>query len=174
MTEMQNTAYADAILLIAGAEGVDDIEDRLGAFRGALSGAPELATTLGDPGIPVARRLQIVEDLLGDRSAPAVASIASLLVSNGRLDDLSAIADAVVEQKAAARGESVAEVRSAVALTADQIDRLAEALTRRTGRPVTVRNVVDPSVVGGVVTEIGDTLIDGSVRSRLTQLREAF
>jgi len=68
----------------------------------------------------------------------------------------------------------IAEVRSAVALSSEQISRLAEALKQQTNSDVSIRNIVDPSVVGGIVTQIGDTLLDGSVRTRLNQLREAF
>ncbi|MCB1259187.1 MAG: ATP synthase F1 subunit delta, partial [Acidimicrobiales bacterium] len=69
---------------------------------------------------------------------------------------------------------SVAEVRSAVELSEEQRTRLASALSAKLGRDVDVVVVVDPSVVGGLVTQVGDTVIDGSVRTRLAQLKEAF
>jgi F-type H+-transporting ATPase subunit delta len=65
-----------------------------------------------------------------------------------------------------------AEVRSAVPLDEDQRRRLAEALSAATGRAVEVKVVVDPEVLGGVVAQVGDTVIDGSVRARLDELRE--
>ena len=65
-------------------------------------------------------------------------------------------------------------MRSAIALSDDQQQRLAEALQRATGKDVTVKVIVDPSVMGGLVTRIGDEVIDGSVRTRINQLREAF
>jgi F-type H+-transporting ATPase subunit delta len=68
----------------------------------------------------------------------------------------------------------VAEVRSAVELTADQQHRLAAAIERATGKQVEVKVVVDPSVLGGAVTTVGDTVIDGSVRTRLDQLKQTF
>ena len=64
--------------------------------------------------------------------------------------------------------------RQAVALTDDQRGRLAEALAKAIGRPVEVKVIIDPSVMGGIITQIGDTVIDGSVRHRLGQLREAI
>ena len=70
--------------------------------------------------------------------------------------------------------KAVATVRSAVDLTVEQRDRLVAAINTRTGREVEVKVVIDPSVLGGVVTEIGDDIIDGSVRRRLNQLRESF
>ena len=79
-----------------------------------------------------------------------------------------------MQRSAASAGETVAEVRSAVALSDEQLRQLTEALSARTNRRITVRNIVDPTVLGGIVTTIGDSVLDGSVRTRLNQLREAF
>ena len=62
---------------------------------------------------------------------------------------------------AAEANKEVAEVRSAVPLTDDQRKRLADALNKATGKEVEVKVVVDPSVLGGVVAQVGDTVIDG-------------
>jgi F-type H+-transporting ATPase subunit delta len=75
---------------------------------------------------------------------------------------------------AAEQQKAVAEVRSAIELTPDQRERLAAAISSATGKQVEVKVVVDPSVLGGIVTTVGDTVIDGSVRSRLEQLKQAF
>ena len=68
----------------------------------------------------------------------------------------------------------VARVRSAIELTDEQQSRLADAIAAATGTEVDVRVIVDPTVMGGVITELGDDIIDGSVRSRLNQMRESF
>ena len=85
-----------------------------------------------------------------------------------------AIVDRLLELTAASGDRHVAEVRSAVALTDDQKARLAASLKAATGKDVDIVVIVDPSVLGGIVTQIGDTVIDGSVRHRLAQLRESF
>ena len=95
----------------------------------------------------------------------------SLVVGAGRAGDFPAIARALVAKLATASGRDVAEVRSAVALSEDQVARLTASLKQATGKDVDVRVTVDPSVLGGVVTTIGDTVIDGSVRSRLAQVK---
>jgi F-type H+-transporting ATPase subunit delta len=77
-----------------------------------------------------------------------------------------------VKKAAEARSRVAAEVRSAVPLDEDQRTRLAAALGRATGRAVDVKVVIDPEVLGGVVAQVGDTVIDGSVRARLDELRE--
>ena len=63
-------------------------------------------------------------------------------------------------------------MRTAIELTEDQRQRLAEALGRSTGKNIDVKVIVDPSVLGGIVTQIGDVVIDGSVRYRIAQLKE--
>jgi F-type H+-transporting ATPase subunit delta len=98
--------------------------------------------------------------------------MASFVVGIGRGHDLPAIVTRFVELATATRQREVAEVRSAVALDDTQRDRLAAALSRATGKQVEVRVIVDPAVLGGVVARIGDTVIDGSVRNRLAQLKE--
>jgi F-type H+-transporting ATPase subunit delta len=97
-----------------------------------------------------------------------------MVVGAGRASELPSIVDAFIERSAASRNKAVATVRAAVDLTADQRDRLTAAIKVSTGKDVEIRVVEDPSVLGGVITEIGDDIIDGSVRRRLNQLRESF
>jgi F-type H+-transporting ATPase subunit delta len=68
----------------------------------------------------------------------------------------------------------VAEVRSAVPLDDQQVAKIAAALGRATKKNIEVRVVVDPSLMGGIVATIGDTVIDGTVRHRLEQLKETL
>jgi F-type H+-transporting ATPase subunit delta len=175
MSDTRITAYADALLSIGRAEGASvEMEDELFRFSRSLETNDELRTVLSDPHIPAARRQQIVEDLLDGKATAATVASVSMIVGAGRVSDLGKIVDEVVARSASNRGEQVAEVRSAVALTKEQQDRLTTALAARTNGPITVRNIVDPTVLGGIVTTIGDSVLDGSIRTRLTQLRDAF
>lgn len=168
-------AYAEALFAVTRVEGNHErVEDELFRFARALESSEELQGALGDPATPAARRQQIVEDLLGTAADRTTVGIVSLLVSVGRSKDIPEIVDAFVERVAQQSGRRIATVRSAVELTPDQQQRLAAALRSSVGSDVTVKVIVDPSVLGGIVTEIGDTVIDGSVRRRLHQLREAF
>ncbi len=72
------------------------------------------------------------------------------------------------------RNHALAEVRTAVDLTDEQRRRLAEALSRATGRTVDLKVVVDPSVIGGVVARVGDEVFDGSIASRLEDAKQAL
>ncbi len=175
MSDSRTSAYADAFFAVAAAEGnVSEVEDELFRFARVLEGHDDLRSALTDPHIPAARRQQIVEDLLGGKATTVTTALVSMLVGAGRIGELPRIVEQLASRSSAAGGATIAEVRSAVALTDDQQARLAAAISAKTGHEVTVRNIVDPAVVGGVVTRVGDAVIDGSVRTRLSQLRDAF
>jgi F-type H+-transporting ATPase subunit delta len=167
--------YANALFEVARVEGsLNEVEDELFRFARALEANDELRNTLTDEAIPVARRQGVVESLLGDKASPVTTNLVGFIVGAGRGRQLPQIIDRLVERAAEAKDSVVAEVRSAIALTDDQTTRLAEALGKASGKRVQVKVIVDPSVLGGLVAQIGDTVIDGSVRARLDQLREAI
>lgn len=175
MADDRTTAYAEALFAVARAEGpLAEIEDELFRVAQVIRGNDELRDKLADPHIPVATRQQIVVDLLGGKAQPATTNLVSLVVGNGRVRDLPAIVDALVSKVAQEANKEVAEVRSAIPLTDDQRSRLADALGKATGKQVEVKVIVDPSIKGGVIAQVGDTVIDGSVRRRLDQLKHAL
>jgi F-type H+-transporting ATPase subunit delta len=175
MTDERTTAYATALFGVARSEGnLSEVEDELFRFARLLDANDELRTTLTNPGLEVSRRQQIVEDLLGGKAHPITTSLVSLVVGTGRSRDLTAIIDELVQLSAAEGNKELAEVRSAVELTDDQKTRLAAALGQATGKQVELKVIIDPSVLGGLVAQVGDTVIDGSVKTRLAQLKTAF
>ena len=172
MTTGRQDAYASALFEIARAEGnLERVEAELFEVARAVERSEELRSKLTDQAIPVELRQGIVEDLLKGRAMPVTHALVSFVIGAGRGRDLPAIVDRLVERTAEARQEVVAEVRSAVPLTEDQRNRLAAALGARTSLKVSVKVIVDPAVLGGLVAQVGDTIIDGSIRSRLDQLR---
>lgn len=168
-------AYAAALFEVARAEGsLETVEEELFRVARTIEGSDELRSTLTDRAVPVEMRQGIVEDLLGSRASSVTTALVSFVVGSGRSKDLPAIIDRLVERAAEERSQAVAEVRSAIPLDDDQKTRLAAALGKATGKNISVKVVVDPSILGGIVAQVGDTVIDGSVRTRLNQLREAL
>jgi F-type H+-transporting ATPase subunit delta len=175
MADDRTLAYAEALFNVARAEGtLADVEDELFRFSQTLQGSDELREALTDAAIPVARRQQIVEDLLGGKASPTTVALVSLVVGTGRARELPAIIRELVDMSAAEANKAVAEVRSAIPLNQDQRDRLAKALGEATGLQVALKVVIDPAVKGGIVAQVGDTVIDGSVRTKLERLRKAL
>ena len=172
MSDPRIDGYARGLFEIARAEGtLDEVEDELFRFARSFESSDALRTALSDEQIPPAKRQAIIEDLLGGKATSTTTQLISMVVGSGRTRDLPAIVDLLVARASSAKHQEVAEVRTAVALTADQQTRLAAALVNATGKQVNLKVVVDPSVLGGIVATVGDTVIDGSVRTRIDQLK---
>ncbi len=165
--------YASALLDIATAEG-EGVADEIYRAALALAGNAELIDVLADSRIPTERKQGIIDDLLGTRASKITVAAITFLIAAGQARHLGDIAKKLAELAAEAEGEVVAEVRAPLDLDADQIDRLSAALSKATGKRVQVKVIVDPSVIGGVVAKVGDTVLDGSVQNRFAELREQW
>ena len=166
-------AYAQAFFGVARAEQQGTaVEDDLFRFARAIEANDELRGALGDRNVPAERRIAVVEELMGGAAVPVSVGLVSMVVGADRAGELPAVVDRFLELSAEVRRHDVAEVRAAVPLDDGLRDRLASALSEATGKQIEVKVVVDPSVLGGVVARIGDTVIDGTVRHRLEQLKE--
>src|SRR5690348_928721 len=165
-------AYAEALFTVAQAEGnLAEVEDELFRFARILEGSDELRMALTDSQLPAERRQAVVEELLEGKALPTTRALVSFVVAAGRTSELPSIVERFVRLSAQERQHEVAEVRTAVALDDRQRARLADALGKATGKQVEIKVIVDPTVLGGVIARIGDTVIDGSVRTRIEQLK---
>jgi F-type H+-transporting ATPase subunit delta len=172
MSDARIDGYARALFEVARAEGtLDEVEDELFRFARSFEASDELRNALTDEMIPAGKRQAIVEDLLGGKATGTTTQLVSMVVGSGRGRDLPAIIDKLVARASSSKNLEVAEVRSAVALTDDQQARLKAALANATGKQVSLKVVVDQSVLGGLVATVGDTVIDGTVRTRVEQLK---
>jgi len=149
---------------------LDDLEDELFRFSRIVRGEPALRDAISNRSVAVERRRELVRELLASRaSQPAMRLSEQALMGRHR-----SVGVALAEyQRIAAehRSRVVAIVRSAVALTDAEKERLADVLGRQAGREVHLNVVIDPEVVGGVRVELGDEVIDGTVVGRLEDAR---
>ena len=175
MSVAQINAYVVAMFEIASAnDAVSAVEDDMFRLARAIESNEQLRAALNDTSLPADRRQNIVEQLLGGKAHNVTVQLVSLLVGTGHISLLPQVADALVKRASSSKQLEVAEVRSAVALTDAQKARLAEALGKAAGKPVNLKVVVDPSVIGGLVATIGDEVIDDTVRTRLDQVKSRF
>jgi len=164
--------YADALFGLASAESqLERVESELYSLARAVEGSAELTDALSDPNLPSERLQTLMSEVLAGRAAPVTREAVSLLIRLNRLSDLVAIADRLAEKAALSRGRKIAEVRSAVPLSPDTVARLEDVLSKVVGHPVEARVVVDTEVLGGLVARVGDLVVDGTVRSRMNQVR---
>ena len=173
MADQLVTGYAEALFRVVQAEGeLERVEDELFRFGKLLEQNHELKQALSDQGLDKAQREKVLEELLADKVSPHTLGLLTFIVAQGRARQLPQILEHVSQLAAEARKSVVAEVRSAVPLDDAQQAKLAEALSKATNKNVTVKVIVDPAIIGGVVAKVGDTVIDGSIKRRLDQLKE--
>ena len=165
--------YAEALFSIVRAEDeLGRVEDELFHFGKLLESNHELKQALSDKSIDKDQRAKVLEEILSGKVSPHTLGLLEFIVAQGRARQLPQILDELSDLAAEARSSVVAEVRSAVPLDDAQRRDLADALSKATGKKVEVKVLVDPSVIGGIVAKVGDTVIDGTVRRRLEQLKE--
>ncbi|MGH3557823.1 MAG: F0F1 ATP synthase subunit B/delta, partial [Mycobacterium sp.] len=169
-----------ALLMRAERAGrVDDVEDQLFRFGRILDAQPRLAILLGDYAVPAEGRVQLLRNILesaGEDVNPIAAALLTQTVELLRDQPAEAAVHGLAEVAVARRGEVVADVSAAAALSDAQRTRLTEVLSRIYGHPVTVQLQIDPELLGGLSISVGDEIIDGTLSSRIatadTQLPE--
>jgi F-type H+-transporting ATPase subunit delta len=162
--------YAQALFGLAQDQGKED------AWLGQLTeasdalAAPTVALYLSVPRVPMADKLSAVGNLTA-RADSLLTNAVSLLAERGSLALLPAIVLEYGARLNESQGRAQAQVTTAVALSDTQRDRLGGLLRDMLERDVVIEAAVDPEVIGGVVVQVGDQIIDGSVRARLEALK---
>jgi len=183
LTDLASNRWSDPADLLEGIEELGlrvasesardvPLDAELFTIGRAVASDSELEFALGSKLSPATSKMQIVDRLLGGKASPQTVAIVGHLVQQPRGRRIGELlrnaADVVAEQ----RGFEIATVTSASPLSAAQLDRLVRGLEVQYGRPLRANTIVDPAVLGGVRVQIGDDVIDGSVASRLSSLRQ--
>lgn len=143
------------------------------AFAAEVAADPRVTTLFGDPRLtgPDLIALVLPPDEAGDSP---FASFVQVLADNGRLPVLPEIGALFEELKQEAERTLTVNVRSAAPIDASEADKLKDALKRRFGRDIELRQSIDSSMLGGAIIDAGDVVIDGSVRGGLARLEQAL
>jgi len=164
--------YATALLQDIPDKGaLGDVEDELFRFMRIVGGSGELLGVLSNREVDAATRRSLVEDLLRGRASSTTTRLAAYATQVGRPRDYENLLAHLVDRVAAESNRRLATVRTAIDLDEDRRRHLAAALSRVAGHDVDIRVTVDPTVLGGFVATIGDTVVDGSTRHRLDLLK---
>lgn len=161
--------YAEAMLDIAVSEG------GFAAYRPAfeaLGGIDRAALQmLRDPSVPLERRL--AGAAATTRGLPhAMQGLVALLVRKGRIELLPQVAAAYSDLVDEREGVAKARITTAVLQGPADRDRIVERLEATTGKRIRATFAIDPELMGGARVQVGDHLVDASLRARLSSLRE--
>jgi F-type H+-transporting ATPase subunit delta len=166
--------YASALLALAEEQNASEIIRRdLAELLGGWRESRELRSVFENPSVSQTSRRTILRDLAqASGMHPLLRDTLLLLSDRGRMSHLPEVAESfevLAEEKS---GRVRAEVVSATELPQEYYDNLRQTLERVTGKQVVVAPRVDPSLIGGVVTRVGDHVFDGSVKHRLGELKD--
>ncbi len=165
--------YAEALYQIAGREqAVDAVERELQSVSSVIGENRHLQKVLYHPRITAEDKKSLLGELFSGYVSAITMEFLKLLVDRRREQFLADIVSHFISLANKSRNVTGATVTSAVDLTREERDRLADLLKKLTGKKVVTTYTVDPSLIGGVVVRIGDRVIDGSIRTRLATLRE--
>jgi len=168
--------YAKALLLIGKEDGnAETYRSELSGMAALLAREEELSTVIANPVYAFDGRrgvLKVVVDKMA--ISPVIASFALLLFDKGRFGHLGSIDETYQELVDELNGVAHAHVVSAVDLSEDAVEKIKASLSALTGKDVILNLEKDPGLIGGIVTKIGDLVLDGSVRTQLQNMKESF
>ncbi len=164
--------YAKAVFDVARESGdVDGWRARLARLQAVLDD-PEVAAILANPAVSPERRLQVLDVVDADQALGQEGrNLGKLLIEARTAAALPEIREEYDRLDDEAAGRARALATSAVPLSDEDRERLVADLSRRLQKEVRLQTRVDPSILGGLVVQVGDQLIDASVQTRLQQLR---
>ena len=166
--------YAKALVQIGSEAGtVDGFNGELTRFSTLLTGNGELSAVFANPAYGIQSKSEILKELVAKlQISPMVSNLLMLLLERGRLSVLPQIAESYGAFADELAGVIRPTLSSGLPLEPAQIEEIRTALAKSTGKKVELEVKVDPALIGGVVTKIGDKVFDGSVRTQLARIQD--
>jgi len=168
--------YAKALMLIGKEDGQAEVyRNQLGAVAELLEGSKSLEQALCNPLYHTEGRRKVLVALLDKLGlAPVMKSFLILLFDKGRLPFIGAIHQYDEKLADELKGVARATLVSAVALSEETVEKIRATLSEKTGKDIVLEVRQDPSLIGGIVTRIGDLVLDGSIKTQLLNMRETL
>jgi F-type H+-transporting ATPase subunit delta len=168
--------YAKALLLIGKEDGqAETYRDELDMISGLIQKEHELEQAICNPLYDVEGRRKVLKAII-DKLNPTkiMSSYLLLLFDKGRIGFLNNISEFYQKLADELKGIARASLVSAIELSSETVEKIRSALSKRTGKEVMLEVEQDPELIGGIVTRIGDLVLDGSVKTQLLSMRESL
>ena len=150
---------------------VERVDEDISMIQESLAGSSELTRFFQDPVVSSDKKENVVNKLFGDRVHSVVLSFIKLLIQKGRGNIFPTIASAYQALRDEQLGIVEAHVRSALVLGDEEQAKIEQRIQKMTGQQVRLKTEVDPTILGGLIIRVGDTVYDGSVLHQLGALR---
>jgi F-type H+-transporting ATPase subunit delta len=164
--------YATALIGLGQKRGLTPTWiEQLAAVIDVLDAVPKLKALLQSPGIAVGEKVAVLKKAFVKKVDNDLLNFLTVVLSKGRFDCLSAIRGAAVRQFDELSGRVRGTITTALEIDEQVRQRVEGQLATKFGKTIQLASRVDPSIIGGIVVRIGDTVYDASVRNRLNQVR---
>jgi len=168
--------YAKALLLIGKEDGqTETYRDELVGFSEVIEKHAELEQAINNPLYSADGRKKVLESILDKMAlSRTMQSFLTLLFDKGRFIYLSSINDFYQKLADELKGIARASLVSATAISSETVEKIRKTLSERTGKDIILDVAEDPGLIGGIVTRIGDLVLDGSIKTQLLNMRESL
>jgi ATP synthase F1 delta subunit len=164
--------YAEALFDVAKEKGnLDRIHDELAEFAEALEGSREMQMFFFSPYFSSAEKREGIERTISDAD-PEFVNFLELLVEKHRMPLIFRIRRQFEQRWKEDHRKLDVTVTSAVELDSEVVKRVGKEIEKQTGRSVDLQSAVDEDILGGIVLQVGNMVLDASIRSRLEKLRK--
>ena len=168
--------YAKALLLIGREDGQTELyKDELGAFSEMIGAKKELEQAICNPLYETGDRKKVLKAVVEKQDmSDMMKTFLFLLFDKGRMGFIGSINEFYQKLADELKGIATASIVSATALTEDTVEKIQSGLSKMTGKTIQLEIQQDPDLIGGIVTKIGDLVLDGSIRTQLINMRESL
>ena len=168
--------YAKALLLIGKEDGqTDQYRQELEGVANLMVEQKTLADTIANPLYNSEERKKVFQSVIEKLSlSKAMSSFLMLLFDKGRISFIVSINDFFQTLADELNGVARASLVSANKLPSEAIEKIRAALSKKTGKEIVLEVKEDPGLIGGIVTRIGDLVLDGSIKTQLLNMRESL
>jgi len=166
------TGYAESLAALGDAEGtLPQLEEQIGKVVALIGKNPGVRRFLADPHVKTEGKRKALEQLLEGRIASSLLYFLFILVHTRAILRLPDLADAFSVLVARRRDRASGRLVSAKPIPAERVAEIEEAAGRLLGQPVRLLTSVDPNLIGGLLVQVGDFVLDGTVERQLSQIR---
>ena len=172
MSELSTIArpYAKAVFELADQDKSYDKWSDVLSLLSTIVADDAMQTLVEDPFIDKSKLAELIKGVCADKTDEQAHNLLDTLIENSRLNTIDAISVRYEELRAQAESLVEAQVESALPLDDSQLDKLSSSLEKHFGKKVKLTSSVNEDLMGGILIRAGDTVIDGSVRTKLEKL----
>lgn len=167
--------YAEALFMLCAEENsIDEYQKALEMVRTLVEGNPEYIEFLSSPAIPLGERLAAIDEAFAKHLPEYILSFLKILCENSHIKSLENCIEEFEKLSRAFSNRSVANVTSAVPLTDEQKQKVCAKFEKLTGKSIDAFYTVDESLIGGLKIEIEGKTYDGSLKHRLSDVKDVI